>query len=197
MSQIPPFRRLFAASVALLAIVALSWPAPTRGQEAQGDLMQHTRVPVPSLSGGEDHPFTIEIPVTWQVRRDLPAPGVFLGPPGGSPESHPEMVLVHESDVSVEEPTSVLANLQANAEQSDWSILEAEVRDFGGVEGLWIVRKMPPAGLHGERVNVAVKLPLGEKSLDLLATVPMTEYEALSAQLERMLHSVRPAGAEG
>lgn len=197
MSQISPFRRLSLTAVALLAIVAVTSPPPAHGEEPPAEGLAHKRVPVPSLSDRENHPFTIEVPVNWQARRDLPAPGVFLGPPGGSPESHPEMLLVHESEVSVEEPAAVLANIEANAEQGEWSLMEAEVRDFGGVEGLWIVRKMPPSGLYGERINVAVKLPLGEKSLDLLATVPTMQYEALAAQLERMLHSVRPAGAEG
>ena len=197
MSQSPPFRRLPAVSAALLAAALLSAPAPAQQEDAKAAGVEHKRVPVPSLAEEEDYPFTIEVPGTWDVRRDLPAPGVFLGPPGGDPNSHPEMLLVHESQVPIGEPEAVLTNIRANAETRSWALMEAEVRDFGGVQGLWIVRKLPPAGIHGERVNVAVKLPLGGKSLDLMATVPMTEYEALSAQLERMLQSVRPAGAEG
>jgi len=197
MSQSPPLRRQSGILAALLAAALLSAPAPARQADAQPEGAAHQRIPVPSLAGEENHPFTIEIPSTWEVRRDLPAPGVFLGPPEGDPDSHPEMVLVHESEVPLGEPEAVLTNIRANAETRSWALLEAEVRDFGGVLGLWIVRKLPPAGAHGERVNVAVKLPLGGKSLDLMATVPMAEYEALSAQLERMLQSVRPAGAEG
>lgn len=197
MSQIPSSRHLSVVLTGLLAAALLSAPAAAQQADAKSEGVAHKRVPVPSLAQEENHPFTIEVPVNWEVRRDLPAPGVFLGPPGGNPESHPEMVLVHESEVPIREPEAVLTNLRGRAEASEWALLEAGVRDFGGVAGLWIVRKMPPAGLHGERVNVAVKLPLGEKSLDLMATVPMTEYEALSARLERMLHSVRPAGAEG
>lgn len=161
--------------------------------ESQRVVVEHKRVAVPSLSREADHPFTIEIPVNWEVRRNLPALGVFFGPPGGDPNSHPEMLLVHESEVALDAPEAVLANLRANAQGADWSLREAEVRDFGSVRGLWIVREMPPSGLHGQRVSFAVKLPLGERSLDVLATVPREVHDALAPAIGHMLQSIRPA----
>jgi len=157
---------------------------------------EHRRVPLPSLSTAEDHPFTIEIPATWGPRRDLPAPGVFLGPPAGDPNSRPEMLLVRESEVALDTPAAILSNLRGHADQAAWSLREAEVRDFGGVEGLWIVREMAPSGFHGSRVSFAVKLPLGDRSLDVLATVPADQSAALTPQVESMLQSIRPAEAE-
>lgn len=157
--------------------------------------VEHKRVPLPSLSTSEDHPFTIEIPATWGPRRDLAAPGVFLGPPSGDPNSRPEMLLVRESDVALEAPAAILSNLRIHAQQADWSLREAEVQDFGGVEGLWIVREMAPSGFHGSRLSFAVKLPLGDRSLDVLATIPAEQSAALTPQVESMLRSIRPAEA--
>lgn len=157
--------------------------------------VEHKRVPIPSLSEDVDQPFTIEIPVSWEVRRDIPAAGLFLGPPTGDPNSHPDMLLVRESSVPLDVPGAVLTNLRHNAEVSDWSLREAETRDFGGVEGLWIVRDMPPVGFHGERVSYAVKLPLEEGSLDVLAAVPTERNAALEPAIRHMLLSIRPAAA--
>lgn len=170
---------------------------PVEDAESQSIVAELKRVAVPSLSGETYYPFTIEIPVSWEVRRNLPAPGVFLGPPGGDPNSHPEMLLVHESQVALDTPEAVLASLQANSQGADWSLREAEVRDFGSVRGLWIVREMPPSGLHGQRVSFAVKLPLGERSLDVLATVPREAHDALAPAIGHMLQSIRPAEPAG
>lgn len=216
MSQSPLSRSVGIAAMALLAALGVSRPSlaqeaagegekpreprtaievPVEDAESTSVRVEHRRVPVPSMSGEASHPYTIEIPVSWEVRRDLPALGVFLGPLSGDPNSHPEMLLMRESAVSLDAPDAVLANIRANAAGADWSLSEAEVLDFGGVRGLWIVREMPPAGLHGDRVSFAVKLPLGDRSLDLMATVPAQEREALGPRIEYMLRSVRPAAA--
>lgn len=159
--------------------------------EAEGAVADVKRIPVPSPDEAEDSQYTMEVPLTWNVRHDLPVPGILLGPPAGNPESHPEMVLVRKSAVSVSDPDPVLEALTANALQQDWKLVEAEVRDFGGVEGLWIVRELPPSGLHGSRVNVAVKLPLGAESLDLVSTVPEERFAELGPLVRQVLGSVR------
>lgn len=191
MPVIPP--RRFPLVVA--AVLALGWCLSVGAQET-AEPMEHKRVPLPSLSATQDHPFTIEIPSTWGPRRELAAPGVFLGPPGGDPNSRPEMLLVRESGVALEAPAVILSNLRGHAQQADWTLREGEVRDFGGVEGLWIVREMAPAGFHGPRVSFAVKLPLENGSLDVLATVPVEQSAALTPQVESMLRSIRPAEAD-
>lgn len=209
-----PSRPLIAAAAALFAATALV--ASSGAQEAPGEAatqdpqkvevrvedagamtttVEHKRIPVPSLSLEANQPFTIEVPVNWETRRELAATGVFLGPPGGDPNSHPEMLLLRESTVALETPETILTNLRAHAETADWSLEEGETRDFGGVEGLWIVRRMAPSGFHGERVNYAVKLPLGDRSLDVLATVPAEQQEALEPAIRHMLLSIRPAEA--
>lgn len=216
MSQSPLSRSIGIAALALLAALCLSrlslaWEVAGEGEkpgeprtaigtpaEDAGSTsvrIEHQRVPVPSMSSEASHPYTIEVPVSWVVRRDLPALGVFLGPSSGDPNTHPEMLLMRESAVALDAPEAILTNIRANAAGADWSLIEAEVRDFGGIRGLWIVREMPPAGLHGSRVSFAVKLPLGDRSLDLMATLPAQERDALGPRIEYMLRSVRPAAA--
>jgi len=215
MSQNP--RCVGIAAMALLAALGVSRPSLAQEVAREGEKpleqrpaievavedaeptsvrVEHRRVPVPSFGGTESYPYTIEIPVNWEVRRDLPATGVFLGPASGDPNSHPEMLLMRESAVALDAPDAVLANIRANAAGADWSLNEAEVLDFGGVRGLWIVREIPPSGFHGDRVSFAVKLPLEEdRSLDLMATVPAQERDVLGPRIEYMLRSVRPAAA--
>lgn len=205
-------RTLLVAALALLAHLGVAVSASAQellGEESKEEpatleasapeaavpSVESKRLPLPTLSQAADHPFTIEVPVNWGARRNLPAPGMFLGPPSGTPDSHPEMLLIRKSEVSLDAPDEVLANLRAHAEGAEWSLWEAEIRDFGGVRGLWIVREMPPAGFHGRRVSLAVKLPLDDGSLDVAATVPIEHYEALAQRLEFMLQSVRPAKA--
>ncbi len=105
------------------------------------------------------------------------------------------MLLVHPSKVDVSDPDAILANLQASAESSDWTLEEGRVEDFGGTRGLWIVRRLPPESLHGERVNFAVKLPMPEGSLDVTATAPAERLDELRPKIEAMLHSIRPTAA--
>jgi hypothetical protein len=153
------------------------------------------RLVLPSLSEKADQPYSAVVPLNWYARRDIAAPGVFLGPSAGNPESHPEMLLVRESDIDVSDPEAILTNLRSNAEAGEWTLVEGEVRDFGGAKGLWIVRRLPPQGMHGERINMAVKLPLdGNRSLDVTSTLPVDQWTGvLGQQVEHMLASIEPA----
>jgi hypothetical protein len=210
MPKIPSIQALPVTGFALLLAAALAAPAPAQEEPvpAGGGSAAETpspaaevtfkRIPIPADRSGGEHPYTIEVPLNWGPRPDVPVPGVLLGPPFGDPSNHPEMVLVRDSDVDVSKPEEVLANIEANAKTSDWELLKGEVRDFGGVRGLWIVRKLPPAGMHGERMNLAVKVPLGSRSVDVTATIPQDQFEgALEQQVVRILGSVRPAGGPG
>jgi hypothetical protein len=202
LKTLKPETLLVAAAISLAALGA--GVATASAQEAEApkpaaaaaDAADHRRMALPSLSPMADHPFTIEVPVNWVARRSLQAPGVFLGPPSGTPDSHPEMLLVRETNVALDAPELIIENLRRHDEAAAWSLREAEVRDFGGVQGLWIVRAMPPEGFHGERVSFAVKLPLGDGSLDVAATVPAEDYDTVAPRVESMLRSLRPAEAE-
>ncbi len=191
---------VLSAALACLGVAALAPPALAAGDTPQAAPSSAadptTRVDLPALGANETYPYTIEVPVNWGPRRDLPAPGALLGPPSGTPESNPEMLLVHVSKVVLSDPDAILGNLKAAAANADWSLEKGEVEDFGGTRGLWIVRRLPPENLHGDRVNYAVKLPLPEGSLDVTATVPADQLDALRPKVERMLHSIRPVEAE-
>lgn len=209
-----PHKNPFALAIAALALLAaaplLALPAQDEQpaeravvpveDETDTIRVEMKRLVLPSMSEAVDEPYTAMVPLNWYARRDIAAPGVFLGPSAGNPDSHPEMLLVRQSDVDVSDPEAILANLRANAEQGGWKLVEGEVRDFGGARGLWIVRKLPPSGMHGERVNLAVKVPLaGGQSLDVTTTLPADQWTGvLGQQVEHMLGSIEPVEpAEG
>lgn len=203
---------VFAAVVAAGAL-CLALPAP--GQEAAQEpedtsrvevsvpdaepkrtVIEVERVSLPAATGAADHPYTVAVPEDWSVHRPVGAPGIFLGPPDADLATTPEMLMVRESDVDLSDPDEVLRNLRTNAEAGEWTLLEGEVRDFGGVRGLWIVRRLPAQeGRFPERYNLAVKLPLEEGSLDVLATLPTMLYDGVRERLVKyMLSSIEPAG---
>lgn len=204
-SALSPRNPLVLAPVALAALALLA-AAPLLAQDSERAVVsvedetdtvsvEMKRLVLPSLSEKADQPYSAVVPLNWYARRDIAAPGVFLGPSAGNPESHPEMLLVRESDVDVSDPEAILTNLRANAEAGQWTLVEGEVRDFGGAKGLWIVRRLPPEGMHGERINMAVKLPLdGNRSLDVTSTLPVDQWTGvLGQQVEHMLSSIEPA----
>jgi hypothetical protein len=195
------------AALALLVVVpatAQSTPPPAERSvvpvedETDQITVEMKRAALPGEEDGADHPYSISIPVGWQVRRDIPAPGVFLGPADLALEQYPGMLLVRVSDVDLSDPETILGNLQKNAEAGDWTLVEGEVRDFGGAQGLWIVRRLPAQEGYGERVNMAVKLPLdGGRSLDVTATLPADQWNhVVGLQAQYMLRSLQPTKPE-
>ena len=161
--------------------------------------IEMTRIALPVVERAADPGYTIAVPDGWGPRPDLPAGGVLIGPPSGDPSTVPSMLLVRESDVDVSDPGKILENLRANAEREDWDLVEGETRDFGGVQGLWIVRRLPAIGTAVERINAAAKLPLdGGGSLDVVATVPADQWAAVAGlQVQYMLGSIRSAETAG
>lgn len=215
MSPYRPFRLVprtsLAPGVAALAIVAfaLAAAAPLRAQEENrtvidvedaepaSQTVEMKRISLPARDAGAGQPYTILVPLGWQARPDIEAPGVFVGPATGDLSDVPEAILVRESEVDLSDPEEVLGNLKAHAAAGDWTLLDGEVRDFGGTSGLWIVRRLPAGGLFGERINAVVKLPLESGSLDLVATVPAEDYTGVTRlTIEYVLGSVRPAAPD-
>lgn len=168
-------------------------------EEKNTRTIEMTRIALPALEGAGEPGYTVSVPTGWGPRSDLPARGVMIGPPSGDPSTVPSMLLVRESGVDVSDPEEVLGNLRANAEREEWDLLEGEIRDFGGTRGLWIVRRMPAIGTAPDRINAAVKLPLGEgRSLDVLATVPEAQWGGVAGlQVQYMLGSIRAAESDG
>lgn len=165
--------------------------------EPKRQVVEVERVGLPGAAGAEDYPYTVQVPADWSVHRPIGAPGAFLGPPDADPAATPEMLLVQESDVDLSDPSAVLENLRSNAQRGSWTLEEGEVRDFGGIEGLWIVQKLPPdpEGRFPERFHVAVKLPLEEGSLNVAATVPASLYGgSREVLIKYMLGSIQRSG---
>lgn len=210
--------RSYRSSVAVFALAILGLGAlPVAAQEAEETprapmsttvpveeekntrTIEMMRIALPAVEGAAEPGYTVSVPTGWGPRSDLPARGVMLGPPSGDPSTVPSMLLVRASDIDVSDPEAVLGNLRANAERDEWDLIEGEVRDFGGVSGLWIVRRLPAIGTAPDRINAAVKLPLGGgSSLDVLATVPEAQWGGVAGlQVQYMLGSIRAAEPDG
>lgn len=205
-------------AAALLAAAVLCFAQPAAAQEASEEPQASTQVEVqvpdaeptrttvevermklPSAPGSAEIPYTISVPSDWTVHRPVGAPGMYLGPPDAELGKTPEMLLVRESDVDASDPQAILENVRANAEQGEWTLVEGEVRDFGGVKGLWLVRRVPGGEGGGlERYNLAVKLPFQEGSVDVVASIPTALYAGrLEVMVKYLLGSLRPVGGDG
>lgn len=173
--------------------------APTEAPPPTGSLVvgQFERIPLPTLEEDVFHPYTILLPRGWEVNRDFPEVGVLLGPPGATPETHPEMLLVRQSPASATDPETLAETIRANADQLPWSPGELRVVDLGGVPGLWV--RMDVDDPAAARRTVALKLPLDSGgSLDILGSAPLARYQRLANHYERLILSVMPAtGDEG
>lgn len=189
---------LLAVGLALTLAASLLVPVPVAlAQEAGDDEAPATkRIPLPSLETGRDLPYTVAIPVDWTVRRDLPATGVFLGPPAGDPNSHPEMVYVRQSPVDISDPLAVGEAIRANSAEQPWSVEELQVIDEVGVYGLLVLMAVPRDATGPERKTMTLKLPVGDGSVDLVASAPAERFATLRSHYERILGSVQPAVSE-
>lgn len=161
-------------------------------------------IDLPSLStvAGNQYPYTVEIPLNWAIRREIPVPGVFVGPPGARPESDFDMILVRPSKIDLTNPETVVEAIRANAESQPWSAAELEVIEVGDKRGVWVLLDVPATASKPARRTLTVKLPLDSGSLDVLASAPSDQFEELRATFESVLRSIRPkdqseGGADG
>lgn len=141
---------------------------------------------------GKPFPYTIEIPTGWQVLFSKEVPGVFVGPASAlEPEKDVRMVYVRVSPASILDPEAVVANIkQSYAADATWSAPLVEVRELGGVRGV-LVRVNSGSG--GEaRSTLVLKMPLGQSSVDFIASAPPAEFERLLPGYQRVILSVLP-----
>lgn len=187
-----PFASL--AMLGALAAIILVAPVALAGEE-EGETATR-RIDLPTLSTADHFPYTMEIPVTWELRREIPAPGVFVGPPGAHPDSDPEMVFVRLSDVDLSDPEAVVSSIESAAANQPWQTQQLEIFESDGKRGVWVLMEIPGDGTKPARRTLTVKLPVDEGSVDVMATAPVERFEALQPMFERVLRSIRPAVAE-
>jgi hypothetical protein len=148
------------------------------------------RVPLPGPDG-KPYPYTIEIPAGWQVLFSKDVPGVFVGPASAlEPEKDVRMIYVRVSPASVLDPEAVVANIKKSAAGATWSAPLVEVREVGGVRGV-LVRMDSGSGAEA-RSTLVLKMPLGQTSVDFMASAPRAEFEGLLPGYQRVILSVLP-----
>lgn len=148
------------------------------------------RVELPGAEG-KPFPYTIEIPHDWQVRQVKGIPGVWLGPSGAEPPNDARLIYVRMSTVSLAEPQKVVASIQqSDTADAKWSAPLVEVRDVGGVKGVWV--RMESGEGDKARSTLTLKLPVGVGSVDFISSAPRGDFEKLKTAAEKILLTVRP-----
>jgi hypothetical protein len=146
----------------------------------------------PTRSQGEPIPYTLEVPVDWQVREIEGFPGLWIGPADAKPPQDPRLIWIHGSTVSMAEPEKLVANIKASdAEKPEWSAPRVEVKEVGGIRGLLV--QMDAGEGDKARSNLTLKLPLQNLAIDFVATASREEFAKNLPLYERILLSVRPA----
>ena len=149
------------------------------------------RVPLPGPDG-KTFPYTVEIPAGWQVLFSKSVAGVFVGPASAlEPEKDERMIYVRVSSVSLIDPEAVVANIKkSDAADDTWAAPLVEVREIGGVRGV-MVRMDSGSGAEA-RSTLVLKMPLGQTSVDFMASAPRAEFERLLPGYQRIILSVLP-----
>lgn len=189
-------------SIFVTVLICLVATAPAAfAAEDGGDQASPTKtIDLPSLSTipSNQYPYTVEIPVSWEIRREIPAPGVFVGPPGAQPEFDYDMIFVRPSQVDLTSPEAVVEAIRANDESQPWSAAELEVIEVGDRRGVWVLLDVPAMAGKAARKTLTVKLPIEGGSLDVLTSAPSDRFDELRGTFESVLRSIRPkAEAEG
>jgi hypothetical protein len=187
---------VFATAAACAAQTAPTAPAAqaTPATQAMPAAASSThRVELPGAEG-KPFPYTVEIPVEWQVREVKGIPGLWLGPHGAEPPNDPRLIYVRLSQTSLADPAATVAAIRANdASQADWSAPLVEVREVGGVRGVLV--RMDSGEADKARSTLTLKLPVGRGSVDFMSSGPRARFEELRPAAEKVLLSVQPLAA--
>lgn len=126
-----------------------------------------------------------------QASKNKEVQGVFVGPLVTEPEKDVRMIYVRVSPASLADPKAVVANIK-KSEPADgsWSAPLVEVREVGGVRGV-LVRMDSGSGAEA-RSTLVLKMPLGQTSVDFMASAPRAEFEGLLPGYQRVILSVQP-----
>ncbi len=182
-----------------LAVALPAWACAAPEAASKPAAEEFHRVELkPTRSQGGALPYTIEVPVGWEVREIEGFPGLWLGPQGATPPKtaqdpqDPRLIWIHGSMVSMDDPEKLVANIKAtDAEKAEWSAPRVEVKDVGGLKGLLV--RMDAGEGDQARSNLTLKLPLQKLAIDFVATASRADFEKNLPLYERILMSVRPA----
>jgi hypothetical protein len=176
---------IFAASLAMLAMPAMSATAPTSQP-------QFHRVELKPAKGAA-LPYTLEVPQDWQVRQVDNFPGLWIGPADAKPPEDPRLIWIRGSKVSLANPTQIVANIKTNdAAHPEWSAPRVEARTVGGASCVLV--QMETGAGDKARTSLTLKVPFQTVSVDFIASSPRADFVKMLPTYERILLSVQPAG---
>lgn len=200
-------RRLQASAMPLILAAALAAPCAAATGGTGGAAASRSAAPAPAAASaaaathrvgipsadGKPLPYSLEIPTDWQVQPSKELGGVFVGPAGISqPKDDPRMIFVRESSASLADPATVAANIKKNQPaDASWTAPLVEVRELSGVRG--VVVRMDSGSGELARSTLVLKMPLGQGSLDFIASAPRAEFERRLAGYRAVLFSIQPA----
>jgi hypothetical protein len=147
---------------------------------------------------GAVFPYSVEIPVDWQVVPDPEKKGLWLAPAGVEPGNDPRSVFVRSSPADLRDPESTVRAIQENDKKDDtWAAPLVVVRPVGpgGTKRGVLVQMNSGKGVSARSLLI-FKLPVGATSVDLIGTAPPTLFASLRPVYEKILFSVLPAGAK-
>ena len=144
---------------------------------------------------GAVFPYSVEIPLDWQVLPDTEQKGLWLAPAGVEPKNDPRSVLVRSSTADLREPETTVRAIQENDKKDDtWAAPLVAVRPVGGTRGV-LVQMNSGKGAAAHSLLI-LKLPVGKTSVDLMGAAPPALFASLRPLYEKILFSVQPAGAK-
>jgi hypothetical protein len=185
-----PYRLLAMSSTLLLAaaLAGQAGPPPAGAPGGAAAAAHRERLPGPD---GKPFPYTIEVPAGWQVLFSKTVPGVFVGPASAlEPENDVRMIYVRVSPATMLDPEAVVAAIKKSAADGTWSAPLLEVRELGGVRGVLV--RMDSGSGAAARSTLVLKMPLGQASVDFMASAPPADFERLLPVYQRVILSVLP-----
>jgi hypothetical protein len=142
---------------------------------------------------GKVFPYSVEIPVDWQVVPDPEKKGLWLAPAGVDPGKDPRSVFVRPSPADLRKPEETVRSIQENDKKDDtWAAPLVAVRPVGTTGTRGILVQMDSGKGASARSLLVLKLPVGPESVDLMGVAPRALFAALRPAYEKILFSVQP-----
>ncbi|MEA2691382.1 MAG: hypothetical protein QOJ16_769 [Acidobacteriota bacterium] len=142
---------------------------------------------------GKVFPYSVEIPVDWQVVPDPEKKGLWLAPAGVDPGKDPRSVFVRPSPADLRKPEETVRSIQENDKKDDtWAAPLVAVRLVGTTGTRGILVQMDSGKGASARSLLVLKLPVGPESVDLMGVAPRALFAALRPAYEKILFSVQP-----
>jgi len=146
-------------------------------------------------------PYVLDVPRGWEMRTWSSGGFVMIGPKGqmpptgGAARQNPWVIALHLNPKKFPGAEQAIADLKANlAKTTGFTLISAEVRDFGGTPGMLALTDSGADELSTR--TYTVRVPLGDTTLDVIASAPRGEFAEFQPLYERILFSLQPAAAE-